>query len=81
MKIPVGATDKDIEHINLEAHVIVSEERHRRLEERISRAEVEIDSLQDHLSNGKKVLIGGLFSIIAGLLVGAFSIATNYLTK
>jgi hypothetical protein len=81
IRVPVPGSNKEIEQVNLEAHVAIGEERHRLLDDRIRRAEIEIDNLHEQQSNAKKVLIGGLFSIIAGLLVGAFTIATNYLPK
>ena len=58
IKIPVP--DRAIEHTSLEAHVVISEQRHRRLEDRIRAAESELKELHDQNRSARKMIIGGL---------------------
>lgn len=58
-----------IEYKDLEAHVNISHERYRLLEERIQRVDGKLEKIQEEQRASRKIVIGAMLSIVTSLVV------------
>jgi len=69
--------NKNIENINLEAHVALSLARNNALEERIIRAEKKINDMEEQTRAIKRILLGAAISTLFGVMGTVFTVATG----
>jgi hypothetical protein len=69
--------NKNIENINLEAHVALSLARNNGLEERIIRAEKKINDMEEQTRAIKRILLGAAISTLFGVMGTVFTVATG----
>jgi len=77
----VISDNKHVDYKDLEAHVSMNQERNRVLEERIARAEREIEKIHDEQKATKKTIIGTMLSIITGSLLFFLPRAVEILSR
>ena len=66
IKIPYRG-DKDIEYSSLETHVVMSLERYKTMEIRLSRIEEDMANIHAQLRSNKLYIIGGASTVLAGI--------------
>lgn len=66
-------SNKNIECTDLEAHVMMAQQRYKILEERIARAELEVDKINEQSKTNKRIIIGAIVSIVTGACLSLFS--------
>jgi hypothetical protein len=71
--ISIKNSDKNIEYTDLEAHVLMGQHRYKVLEDRIARAEAEIDKINEHTKANRRLIIGAVASILSGICLSLFS--------
>jgi hypothetical protein len=74
--IPVQS-NKDIEKINLETHVILCAERNAGLLERILTLEKKINDVVEQSRANKRILVGAAISVATGMISAAFALITH----
>jgi hypothetical protein len=60
---------KNIEFVDLEAHVVMAQQRYRALEDRIARSEAEISKINDRNRMYMRISLGAAASIITGTML------------
>ena len=65
---------KNIEFTDLEAHVVMAQQRYRALEDRIARSEVEIAKINDRHRVFYRVLLGAVASVATGTVLSLLSV-------
>ena len=65
----IVSDNKRIEYKDLEAHVNISQERYRVLEERIERAEREVEKLHEENRANKRIVVGAVVSLLSGIIL------------
>jgi hypothetical protein len=58
-----------IEYKDLEAHVNISHERYRILEERIARAEREVEKIHEENKANRRIVVGTTISLLTGIIL------------
>jgi hypothetical protein len=69
MGVITVSDNKKIEYKDLEAHVNISQERYRILEERIARAEREVEKLHEENKSNKRIVVGATVSLLSGIIL------------
>jgi hypothetical protein len=64
---------KNIEFVDLEAHVVMAQQRYRSLEDRIARSEVEIAKINDRNRVFMRILLGAAASLVTGTALSVLS--------
>ena len=64
---------KNIEFVDLEAHVVMAQQRYRALEDRIARSEVEIAKINDRNRVFMRILLGAAASLVTGTALSVLS--------
>jgi predicted nucleic acid-binding Zn-ribbon protein len=64
---------KNIEFTDLEAHVVMAQQRYRALEDRIARSEVEIAKINDRNRVFMRILLGAAASLVTGTALSVLS--------
>jgi hypothetical protein len=64
---------KNIEFVDLEAHVVMAQQRYRALEDRIARSEVEIAKINDRNRMFMRILLGAAASLVTGTALSVLS--------
>ena len=64
---------KNIEFVDLEAHVVMAQQRYRALEDRIARSEVEIAKINDRNRVFMRILLGAAASLVTGTTLSVLS--------
>ena len=67
------SSNKNIECTDLEAHVLMAQQRYKILEDRIARAEAEIDKINEQSKTNKRIIIGAVVSVITGACLSLIS--------
>ena len=66
--------NKSLEVSDLEAHVMLCEQRRMAIESKILRVEQEIEEIKNQAQASRKLVIGAIISIITGVMTTVFSI-------
>jgi tetrahydromethanopterin S-methyltransferase subunit G len=74
----INSNSKNIEYIDLEAHAVLSKHRYDHLEYRITEIEKDVELLKAQSRSAKKMVIGGVMSIVTGIMITVLSIVLNY---
>ena len=64
---------KNIEFVDLEAPVVMAQQRYRALEDRIARSEVEIAKINDRNRVFMRILLGAAASLVTGTALSVLS--------
>jgi hypothetical protein len=64
---------KNIEFVDLEAHVVMAQQRYRALEDRIARSEAEIAKINDRNRVFMRILLGAAASLVTGTALSVLS--------
>ena len=73
------SSNKDIELTNLETHVALSKQRYAILEERVERAEDEINRIQEQSKATKKAILGAIITVVTSAVSAAVAFMFNFL--
>jgi predicted GTPase len=73
------SSNKDIELTNLETHVALSKQRYAILEERVERAEDEINRIQEQSKATKKAILGAIITVVTSAVSAAGALIFNFL--
>jgi len=71
--ISIHEGSKNIECTDLEAHVMMAQHRYKVLEDRIARAESEIDKINEQSKTNKRIIIGAIVSVVTGACLSLIS--------
>jgi hypothetical protein len=71
---------KNIELIDLEAHVLLSTQRRDALEEKIKRVEDELKYIEDQQLISRRLFVGSIVSILTGILSTAIAVMMRFHT-
>ena len=74
-----SVSNKEIELTNLETHVALSKQRYAILEERVKRAEDEINSIHDQSKATKRAIIGASITVATSAVSAAGALVFNFL--
>jgi len=69
---------KNIELTDLEAHVLLSEQRREALEEKIKRVEDELKSIEDQHIINRRLFVGSVVSILTGIFSTLIAVLIRY---
>jgi len=75
IKIP---SNKSIELTDLEAHVVLCEQRRESVDERIDKLEEKFSSLEEQERISRRLLIGSLITIATGILTTILAVVLRY---
>ena len=65
----VISDNKRVEYKDLEAHVNISQERYRALEERVERAERDVEKLHEENRANRRIVVGAVVSLLSGIIL------------
>jgi len=65
----VISDNKRIEYKDLEAHANISQERYRALEERVERAERDVEKLHEENRANRRIVVGAVVSLLSGIIL------------
>jgi hypothetical protein len=74
----IPSSDKDIEKTNLETHVVLSLERNKVLEDKITATERKIADIIEQTRAIKRILLGAAISALFGIMGTLFTVAVNF---
>ena len=63
-------SNKDVEFTNLGTHVVLCQERYRVLEDRVIRAEVEINDIHAQSKSNRKAMLSAFVAVVTGIVSG-----------
>lgn len=72
---------KNIELVDLEAHVLLSIQRREVLEEKIKRVEDELRSIDEQHTANRRLFVGSIISILTGIVSTVIAIILRYHTQ
>lgn len=64
---------KNIECTDLEAHVLMAQQRYKTLEDRIARSEIEIAAIKEQGVANRRIIIGAVVSVVTGACLSLVS--------
>jgi hypothetical protein len=73
-----STSGKNIELVDLEAHVILCEERRQTLEDKIARVEQDLKCLTDETAASRRLFMVSMMSIISGVVSTVVAISMRY---
>jgi hypothetical protein len=71
-------SNKSIELTDLEAHVVLCEQRRESVDERIDKLEEKFSSLEEQERISRRLLIGSLITIATGILTTILAVVLRY---
>jgi hypothetical protein len=72
------SSSKNIELVDLEAHVILCEERRQTLEDKIIRVERDLKTISDEAVANRRLFTVSMLSIISGIISTIISVSMRY---